>query len=252
MISFPNAKINLGLQILGKRSDGFHDIESCLYPINLCDLLEIVKSDEFEFSSSGLSINDSSDTNLVVKAFNLLTKHRQLTPVTIHLHKEIPMGAGLGGGSSDGAYALKMLNDLFKLDLSTVQLKSLASELGSDCPFFIENLPSIATGTGTSSRAFDLDLSDYEIRLEHPSIHISTKEAYSLVIPSQPKNSIQDILEMNISQWSNHLVNDFEKPILFNHPHILEAKNKLLNEGALYASMTGSGASVFGIFPKHS
>ncbi len=248
MISFPNAKINLGLRIVDRRPDGYHTIESCLYPIELCDVLEIIESKEFSFESSGLLIDGKPENNLVVKAYDLLCQHHNLPPVSIHLHKVISMGAGLGGGSSDGTHALIMLNDLFDLQLTSIQLTALAGQLGSDCPFFIKNKPCIARGTGTELEEIDLDLNGYEIRLEHPDVHVSTAEAYAMIIPRKPKSSLSEILEKPVEYWQGQLTNDFELPMENKFPEIREAREKLLAEGAVYAAMTGSGSSVFGVF----
>lgn len=250
MISFPNAKINLGLHVLEKRKDGFHTIESCFYPLDLCDALEVIPSDRFSFESSGLSIPGESSDNLILKAYRLLGQYHDLPDVAIHLHKVIPMGAGLGGGSSDGAFALKILNQLFSLGLTPIQLNALAAELGSDCPFFLKNEPSIATGKGTTLESIDLDLRGYRIELLYPEVHISTSEAYSLIKPRKKRLPLREVLALPISQWQGKLVNDFEEPIMSRNPQIAEAKKKLLEKGAVYASMTGTGSAVFGLFKK--
>lgn len=251
MITFPNAKINLGLNVLNKRPDGYHEISSCLYPVfDLCDALEMVPAERFSFSCTGLPISGSTDSNLIVKAYRLLQEKYTFGDVAIHLHKVIPMGAGLGGGSADGAFALKMLNGLFNLQLSTDVLKNLASELGSDCPFFIDNVPALVSGTGTSLEAFDLDLENYEIKLLHPEVHVSTKEAYSMVTPGPVKTDIREVLSYPVQDWQGHLINDFEGPVSEKFPEIRKAKEELLKQGAQYAAMTGSGSSVFGIFSK--
>ncbi|MCP4458949.1 MAG: 4-(cytidine 5'-diphospho)-2-C-methyl-D-erythritol kinase [Cytophagales bacterium] len=246
MITFPNAKINLGLQVLAKRDDGYHEIETCLYPIDLCDVLEIVKSDQFSFQSSGFAID--GDSNLAVQAYDLLNTDFQIPSVSIHLHKVIPMGAGLGGGSSDAAFTLKMLNEIFELELDSFQLRNYAAKLGADCPFFIENTPAIATGTGTDLEHMDLDLSSFRIELRHPAAHISTAEAYAMITPSKSEHGLKEVLDLPKSEWQGALKNDFEEPILDRYPEILQAKNEFINEGAIYAAMTGSGASVFGMF----
>ncbi len=251
MIDFPNAKINIGLQILSKRSDGFHELASCFYPINLKDGLEIIESNLFKFSSSGLAISGNSDSNLVVKAYNLLKKDFQLPNVHIHLHKTIPMGAGLGGGSADAAFCLKMLNKKFDLKLPSSTLENYASFLGSDCAFFIQNKVSIGKGRGNELSAFHLDLSKYKILLAYPAIHVSTAEAYSgLILESKPRQTIENILQKDISEWKNLLENDFEKHIFKNNPAIKTIKNQLYDLGAIYASMSGSGSAVYGIFSQ--
>lgn len=251
MIAFPNAKINLGLNVLEKRKDGFHNIESCFFPIQLSDILEVIPAKEFSFRTTGLPIPGTQEGNLVLKAYNLLAQHQQLPNVAIHLHKVIPMGAGLGGGSSDGAFMLKMLNDLFALNLTSVQMNALASEMGSDCPFFLLNKPALATQKGTALEEIDLDLDDYNVEILHPEVHVSTAEAYSLIKPKKKrKSSIREIVNSPVKQWQGNLLNDFEAPILERHPSIAETKKHLLERGAVYASMTGSGSAVFGLFNK--
>lgn len=248
MITFPNAKINLGLNILSKRSDGFHTIDSCFYPIDLKDGLEIIESKTFSFQSYGLSIPGESHANLCVKAYHLIKDDFDIPPVAIHLLKKIPMGAGLGGGSADCAFTLKMLSELFQLNISQGKLEQYALELGSDCPFFIQNTPVMARGRGEILNPINLDLSNYHIEVQNPGIHISTKEAYSGVTPRQPKVSIEEILSQPIGKWKDALVNDFETSIIKNHPEIGRVKNEMYKNGALYSSMTGSGSTVFGIF----
>jgi 4-diphosphocytidyl-2-C-methyl-D-erythritol kinase len=250
MLSFPNAKINLGLNILRKRADGYHDIESCLYPVTLSDILEIVPSPTFQFESSGLAIAGDGPSNLVIKAYRLLQAEFDLPPVAIYLHKTIPMGAGLGGGSSDGAFALRMLNDLFGLHLTIPQLEQYAAHLGSDCPFFIQNQPALATGTGTTLTPLPLDLSAYDIRFRFPQVHVSTAEAYAGVTPRQPTHSIPDILKRPVTEWQGLLQNDFEASILAKYPSIAHAKQTLHDEGAIYVAMSGSGSAVFGVFGR--
>lgn len=250
MISFPNAKINLGLHITRKRPDGYHDIESVLYPVELCDVLEIIEAKSLHFQSSGLSIQGDEESNLVIRAYRHLQADFQLPPVSIHLHKVIPMGAGLGGGSSDAAFALKMLNTLFDLRLSIDQLEQYAAKLGSDCPFFIENCPKLVTDTGTRLQPIDLDLSGFRIELVHPAAHVSTAGAYSMVTPKQPRCALAEVLKLPVHKWQDKLVNDFEEPMQAKFPEIKRAKDSLLVRGAEYAAMSGSGSSVFGIFKK--
>ena len=248
MLSFPNAKINLGLRILSKRPDGYHNIESCLYPIPWRDVLEIVPAHEFSFKQTGLEIPGNSDDNLCVKAYQFLNEDYQIPPVAIHLHKVIPMGAGLGGGSADGAFAIKVLNALFDLKLPLQELKKYAARLGSDCPFFIENIPAIATDTGTTLHPTDLTLEGSWLAITHPGIHVSTKEAYAGVTPMPIAAPIDRLLHQPIEQWKSTLINDFEASIFLNHPAIAQIKNSLYEKGALYAAMSGSGSAVFGIF----
>lgn len=251
MISFPNAKINLGLHVLNKRPDGYHEMESCIYPVDLCDILEIIVADKFQFQSTGLTISGNEESNLVIKAYRLLTEEYKLPPVHIHLHKVIPMGAGLGGGSSDGAYALKMINELFSLNMPIQRLEEYASQLGSDCPFFIQNRPVIVSGTGTSLKQVEINLSGYRIEIAHPQVHVSTVEAYGMITPKKPQITIAEALKQPIANWKNSLVNDFEEPMLKRFPEIAKAKQELYDRGAIYAAMTGSGSSVFGIFKDY-
>jgi len=250
MLSFPNAKINLGLHIVAKRPDGYHNIESCFYPIPWCDALEVLPSEKLTFTSSGLDIPGTQESNLCIKAYHLLKKTYDLPGVHIHLHKVIPMGAGLGGGSSDGAFTLKMLNDLFELGIDVPSLQNLAGQLGSDCPFFIENKPVIATGTGTNFKGTTLNLSGKYIAIKHPQIHVSTQMAYSQVKPATPTHSIESILRKPIDQWKDVLQNDFEASVFAQFPEIRDVKNQLYSAGATYAAMSGSGSAVFGLFEQ--
>ena len=258
MILFPNCKINLGLNILRKRDDGFHDLETVFYPLMIKDALELVPNSQhpassINFSSSGFSIDGDPATNLCVKAFNLLkTDFPELPAVQMHLHKAIPMGAGLGGGSADGAFALKLLNDSFNLDLSTEQVVTYALQLGSDCPFFIINQPCYATSRGERMTKIELDLSAYKFVVVNPGIHINTGWAFSNIVPSVPKRSIQETIGQPISTWKNELTNDFELPVAKEHPAISSIKEQLYAAGAVYASMSGSGSTVFGIFEKET
>lgn len=248
MIHFPNAKINLGLNIVSKREDGYHNIESCFYPIPWRDSLEVIEAASFAFHSYGLDIPGDASSNLCVKAYELLKADHDLPPVEIHLLKNIPMGAGLGGGSADGAFTLKLLNDLFQLNLSSLQLEAYALQLGSDCPFFIQNQPAIATGRGEGLELIDLDLSGCTLAIHNPGIHISTKEAYAGITPKQPEISVADIISRPIQEWKDLLRNDFEDSIFPSHPTIAQLKQDMYAAGAIYASMTGSGSTVFGLF----
>ncbi|MFY0605220.1 MAG: 4-(cytidine 5'-diphospho)-2-C-methyl-D-erythritol kinase [Cyclobacteriaceae bacterium] len=251
MISFPNAKINIGLNIVAKRADGYHDLESCFYPIPWCDVLEIIPSEELTFTSSGLAIPGSQESNLCIKAFELLKERFNVGNVNIHLHKVIPMGAGLGGGSADGAFTLRMLNSIFSLGLSIPELQPLANQLGADCPFFIENKPSYVTGTGDCFQPCNVDLKGNFLVLKNPEIHISTKEAFANIKPKPSQNSLKEILANKpISDWHQQVVNDFEKSVFPNHLEIEQIKNDFIGQGALYASMTGTGSTVYGIFEK--
>ena len=251
MVVFPNAKINIGLNILSKREDGYHNISSCFYPIPFCDVLEIVPSVDFRFTSSGIAIDGKPENNLCVKAFQLLQQHHDIGNVNIHLHKVIPMGAGLGGGSSDATFTLKALDKLFDLSLSIAQLQQYASQLGSDCPFFVKNTTVMAEGTGTEFRPCPVDLKGKYMVLIYPDLHISTQEAYSGVKPVQPEIELEDILkEKPLQEWPTQVKNDFEDSVAGNYPVIEELKSTLYDQGALYASMTGSGSAIYGIFEE--
>lgn len=254
MLSFPNCKINLGLNILRKREDGFHDLETIFYPVGLRDALEIITTDnpeEITYSFSGNIVNGNEADNLCIKAYHLLKKGFPALPsIKLHLHKAIPMGAGLGGGSADGAFTLKLLNDKFRLELSTDQLLGYAATLGSDGPFFIINKPCFASGRGEILSEIETDLSAYTIVLINPGIHINTGWAFSQLTPAVPEQVILDIIKQPIASWKDELRNDFEIPVFAAHPQIKEIKEKLYDSGALYAAMSGSGSTVFGIFPK--
>ncbi|MBF90667.1 MAG: 4-(cytidine 5'-diphospho)-2-C-methyl-D-erythritol kinase [Flavobacteriales bacterium] len=244
MILFPNAKINVGLHIKSKRADGYHELETIFYPVNYCDVLEILPSDEITFSSSGIDI--PGDGNLCLDAYHLLKQDFNIPAVHIHLHKIIPIGAGLGGGSSDAAFTLKGLNELFDLQLSREQLRMYAVQIGADCPFFIENKPMLATGIGEVLLSIDLDLSAYHIAIVSPNIHVSTAEVYSEVIPKEPIYSLKNLIKSSIKEWQ--FQNDFEQSVFAKHPAIKDLKNLLYKQGAVYAAMSGSGSSVFGLF----
>ncbi len=253
MVSFPNCKINLGLHITGKRPDGYHNLETIFYPINLKDVLEIVPSENFEFTVSGLPVNGNENDNLCAKAYYLLKKDfPSLPPINMWLHKHIPMGAGLGGGSSDGAFTLKLLNEKFLLNLSTDQLIGYALQLGSDCPFFIINKPCFASGRGEILEPFELNLLDYSFVLVCPKIHISTAWAFSQINPQPSTKSLKEIINQPIEKWKNELQNDFEKAALKKFPEMNDIKENLYRTGALYASMSGSGSAFYGIFKKNN
>jgi len=251
MVSFPNCKINFGLNIVNKRDDGYHDIETFFFPVHLKDSLEIIEKEKLEFSTSGFSIEGEPEKNLCIKAYDLLKKDfPQLPAVQMHLHKAIPMGAGLGGGSADGAFTLKLLNKKFDLSLSEIQLINYSLQLGSDCPFFILNRPCFATGRGEILEQTELDLSEYKFLIVHPLIHIGTAWAFTTIKPLKPGKSIKQIIQQPISTWKAELINDFEKPVFEKYPEIKKIKDKLYNAGAIYASMSGSGSAVYGIFKK--
>ncbi|MFD2202367.1 4-(cytidine 5'-diphospho)-2-C-methyl-D-erythritol kinase [Shivajiella indica] len=248
MICFPNAKINLGLHITSKRKDGYHDIETCMVPIPLFDALEMVIENKTIFETSGLAIPGEEKDNLILKALKLIRKDfSDLPQVHIHLHKNIPMGAGLGGGSADGAFALTLMNKLFDLYLDDFILEDYAAQLGSDCPFFIENKPKIATGRGEILEPVDVDLKGDYILLIKPPVHVGTKEAYAGVSPKKPETDLKSLLK-DKGSWKEKLVNDFEASIFPQYPEIAEIKAKLYEMGAYYSAMSGSGSTVFGLF----
>ncbi len=248
MVVFPHCKINLGLQVVSKREDGYHNIATCFYPVPWCDVLEVIKSDQFQFTQSGTTIPGREEDNLCLKAYQLLSNDFDLQPVKLHLHKVIPTGAGLGGGSSDAAFTLRALNSVFNLKLSHTELNKYASTLGSDCSFFVDDRPMLGSGRGEILSEAPVSLKGKFLVLVKPGIHVATAEAYAGVIPKQPTHSIKEILELPITEWKQKLTNDFEESVFKKHPQIEMIKNELYSQGALYASMSGSGASVFGIF----
>jgi 4-diphosphocytidyl-2-C-methyl-D-erythritol kinase len=264
LITFPNCKINLGLNVVGKRQDGYHDVETVFYPLALRDVLEIINDQTFKaenaaqpgdpgarFVTTGLPINGNASKNLCVKAYQLLqAEFPDLPAIEIYLHKAIPIGAGLGGGSADGTFTLSLLNKKFRLKLSTDQLLDYALRLGSDCPFFVLNKPSFGTGRGEFLRKIDLDLSMYSFVVVHPGIHISTPWAFEQLSPAAPAKSILEIIRQPIFTWKKELVNDFETAVLKHHPQLPKIKLQLYEAGAIYASLSGSGSCFYGIFPK--
>ncbi|MEO6488741.1 MAG: 4-(cytidine 5'-diphospho)-2-C-methyl-D-erythritol kinase [Ferruginibacter sp.] len=251
MVSFPNCKINIGLRVAGKRPDGFHNIESVFYPINFRDSVEIIENDSIKFSHSGLPIPGNTEDNLCIKAYRLLKKDYPTLPdVKIHLHKSIPIGAGLGGGSANASYILLLANNKFELHLSTGQLLSYALQLGSDCPFFIINKPCYATGRGEMLEPWPVDLSAYNILLVNPGIHIDTAWAFSQMNLSGSPTDLRHLISMPIESWQDNIKNDFEMPVFEAHPEIAIIKRKLMETGASYASLSGSGSTVYGIFKK--
>lgn len=250
MICFPNAKINLGLNIVSKRSDGYHNIETVFYPIPVKDALEIVPAPAFSFSQTGIPLEAPPEKNLVVKAWNRLKETYALPPLEVHLLKAIPFGAGLGGGSADAAFMLKLLNEYSSLGLTEETLEEIASTLGADCPFFIRNQPVFASGRGDLFEPVEVSLKGYRLCLVKPDVSVSTPEAYSMVTPALPARSLKEIVCQPVNTWKDLMVNDFEKSVFPRYPVIRQIKETLYEAGALYASMSGSGSSVFGIFDK--
>jgi len=252
MITFPVSKINLGLNIVGKRPDGYHDLETIFYPIPLKDALEIIvpenPTEKVIVRQTGIVATGNPQDNLVVKAYNLLDKEFDLSPVEIYLHKTIPTGAGLGGGSSDAAFMLKMLNEQFKLNLTSGQLENYAAILGADCAFFIESKPSFAEGIGNIFTPVKTDLSGYHLVVVKPDVFVSTKEAFSYVRPAKPSVSLKEIVNHPVKEWKEYMFNDFEQSVFKQFPVIGGIKDRLYELGAVYASMSGSGASVYALF----
>jgi len=250
MIAFPPAKINLGLNIITKRNDGFHAIESVFYPISWTDVIEVIKTEnqEFKFNSSGLKIPGNRDNNLIVNACKLLQKDFDLPGLSFHLHKILPMGAGLGGGSSDGAFALMLINNICKLGLNKEKLKYYALELGSDCPFFIDEKPMFVSGRGEHLEEINVDLKNWYIVVVMPPFSVGTAEAYRWIQPKAPEISIKAIISSSPENWKNNLTNDFEEEVIQRHALVGEIKTELYQQGAVYASMSGSGAAVYGLF----
>jgi len=254
MIVFPPAKVNLGLHIHSKRTDGFHNLETIFYPVSqISDILEInsTNKSEYSFTQTGICIENQRNINLVEKAYLLLKKKYDLPPVDIFLHKQIPVGAGLGGGSSDAAFALKLINTIFKLALTAEKLREYASELGSDCPFFIDNTPAIGTGKGDKLLPCSIPhLSDKYIVVHTPKIFISTAQAYKICQPLKRNISLFEIVSQPLNTWKGLLFNDFENILFPLYPQLREIKENLYYQGAIYASLSGSGSSLYGIFDK--
>lgn len=257
MVSFPNAKINLGLNIVEKRNDGYHNIETVFYPINWCDSLEIIENKangqsihKCNLHTSGIKIEGDVTDNLIIKAYDLLSQKKEIPELNVYLHKAIPMGAGLGGGSSDAAHFISLLNQQFNLGIAKSELIATAEKLGSDCAFFMENKPVYATGKGDQFEPVSISLKGYRLVVIFPGIHSNTKLAYSRVKPQKPGYDLQkDLAAQPVDQWKNFLKNDFEESVFFHFPEIKELKDYLYENGATYASLSGSGSSVFALFP---
>jgi 4-diphosphocytidyl-2-C-methyl-D-erythritol kinase len=252
MLCFPGCKINLGLYITGRRPDGYHNIETVFYPVPWEDVLEIVPAERTAIYLYGKAVAGDSKDNLVYKAYELLQKQYpdRVPAMEIHLLKNIPMGAGLGGGSADGAFMLKLLNDYCDLGLNNEALAALALQLGSDCPFFIYNTPQFAGGRGEDMEPVGIDLSAYSIQLVCPGIHVSTANAFQLITPQAANFDLRTLGQLPVSEWRQNISNDFEAPVFQQHPEIAAIKRQLYEQGAVYASMSGSGSAVYGIFNK--
>lgn len=248
MIVYPNAKINIGLNIVEKRTDGYHSLETVMVPLPVYDILEITKSEQFEYVHSGIPVDGGLENNLCFKAYQLILDNYQITPVRIHLRKQIPMGAGLGGGSSDATFVLKALSDLFDLKISISTLQDLAAKLGSDCPFFVLNTPQLALGRGEILKEIEFDVNQLFIQLVFPKIHINTKIAFSGVNISGDCGQLTAQIQNPIEYWQGKVKNDFERHIFEEFPVLSHYKEGFLKKGAIFASMSGSGSTVFGIF----
>ncbi|MEA1873554.1 MAG: 4-(cytidine 5'-diphospho)-2-C-methyl-D-erythritol kinase [Bacteroidota bacterium] len=250
MLTFPNAKINIGLYITGKRADGFHNLETIFYPIPWCDILEIVPADETIIETSGLLIPGNSDENIVLKAYNLVKADYDIPPVKINLHKQIPMGAGLGGGSSDAVSCLLNLNKQFALAISESKLQEYALKLGSDCPFFLKNTPQFATGRGELMQDVDINLSGKYMLVVFSGLHISTKESFQAINPKPAEFNLLHLPDFVMNKWSNSVKNDFEPYVFQKFPELQHLKTRLMKNGAEFVAMSGSGSAVFAIFSE--
>jgi len=250
MITFANAKINIGLQVLNRRPDGYHNLETVFYPVKLYDILEIVPADALKLKVSGIEIPNGNQDNLCIRAYHLLAQDFDLSPVCIYLHKHIPIGAGLGGGSADAAFLIKLLSQYFKLNLSEEQMENYARTLGADCTFFIRNKPVYATGIGDVFTSVAVDLSAYHLVLVKPPIHIATGEAYGSIRSSRESKNLLESINLPVEVWKEKIFNDFETGIFSRHPEIRGIKSQLYEKGAVYAAMSGSGSTVYGIFKE--
>ncbi len=252
MIVYPNAKINLGLRVLSRRKDGYHNLETIFYPIQLSDTLEITPTNTagIHFTQDGIPVDCAPQDNLIFRIAKALLEHTNEGGINIHFTKTVPFGAGLGGGSSDAAHTALAINELFQLNLSQKALCEYVSKFGADCPFFILNTPCLATGIGEILTPISFSLAGYSLVLIKPDIHVSTKAAYAGVTPTPQADSLADLIQLPIEQWKDHIVNDFEVSVFAQFPAIGAIKEQLYDLGAVYASMSGSGSSVFGIFPS--
>lgn len=245
MILFPNAKVNLGLHVLRRRSDGYHDIETLMVPVpELCDILELTRSERFEMHLYNAELPGE---NLCEKAWRLMAREFAIPPVRIDLYKKIPSGAGLGGGSADASFTLRGLNELFSLGLTGEELAGLSAELGSDCPFFVYNRPMMARGRGEVLTPFDISIAPLHIKVVPQSLFVSTREAYAGIVPREREQSLEQVLQQPVERWKDLLVNDFETTVFARYPQLAQEKQRLYDEGAVYAAMSGSGSSLFAI-----
>ncbi|MFH2141569.1 MAG: 4-(cytidine 5'-diphospho)-2-C-methyl-D-erythritol kinase [Bacteroidota bacterium] len=250
MLKFPNSKINIGLNILSKRNDGYHNIETIFFPLQFSDILEIVPSESFSFKNTGIDVGTNYENNLVYKAYKLVKERYKIPEISIHLHKIIPTGAGLGGGSSDAVSTLKLLNEIFCLNIDKKTMSDLCNLLGSDCNFFLENKVSFAFEKGNLFSKTNISLKGYYLVLVYPNISINTKFAYKSVKPALPEFRLSNIKNIGIEDWKRYIINDFEKTIFIHHPEISRIKEIMYSNGAVFASMSGSGSSVYGFFAE--
>lgn len=252
MLCFPNCKINIGLSITGRREDGYHNLETVFYPLPVRDVLELVPAVQTRIRLSGLPVSGDNADNIVWKALHLLENKLpgKIPAIDIYLHKAIPMGAGLGGGSSDGAFMLRLINDFASLGLTAAELEELALQLGSDCPFFIRNTPQFASGRGEQMQPMPLNLSRYSIQLICPEVHVSTAAAFGMITAKPAGFDLRRLSELPVERWKDKIANDFEAPVFAQHPVLKSIRNQLYEQGAIYASMTGSGSAIYGLFEK--
>lgn len=248
MIAFPNAKINIGLHITERRADGYHNLETIFYPVAIRDVLEVIEAPQVTFSSTGIEIPGEHDENLCLRAYRLLKNDFDVPSVQIHLHKHIPIGAGLGGGSSDAAFFIKLMNDKFGLQLTDEQMEAYCRRLGADCAFFIKNMPVFAYGKGDEFEKISIQLNGYHMVLVKPPVHVSTGEAYAGVNPQKSAIELRQVVSKPVLEWKEFIKNDFEASVFRRYPSISSIKAALYDAGAIYASMSGSGSSVYGIF----
>ena len=248
MIFFPHAKINIGLNIVEKRSDGYHELETVMLPIGIYDILEVTPSTEMVFKSSGLAIDVKAESNLCIKAYNAIRDKYDIPNVRIHLRKQIPMGGGLGGGSSDATFVIRALNQLFNLEMSILEMQKIAATIGSDCAFFVEDMPQLATGRGEILEQVNVNFWTYYLKVINPGIHISTKEAFTGVHKSGDKGKLIQSIQLPVEEWRDRIKNDFEVHIFDLYPELEEIKQQLYKEGAVYASMSGSGSTMYAVF----
>ncbi|MDR0811569.1 MAG: 4-(cytidine 5'-diphospho)-2-C-methyl-D-erythritol kinase [Paludibacter sp.] len=251
MLTFPNAKINLGLNVATRRQDGYHDLETVFFPVKgLCDALEFVESDSTSLEIFGVKVGGYIEDNLIIRALRLLQKDFEIPQLRCYLKKNIPLGAGLGGGSADAAFMLKMLNERFSLNLSNDVLEKYAAKIGADCPFFIRNTPVFAEGTGNIMTNINISLQGNYLLLVKPNIHVSTADAYKMIKPQKWNIPLLEIIKLPVENWKKYLLNDFEPNVFNLHPELAEIKQKMYKLGAKYAAMSGSGSTIYGIFPQ--